>query len=65
VLTGYDEASFRESIAAAISLEERNATKLLFVKSWNDWAEGNTIEPIFKESWSAGQVLADALSGRT
>lgn len=62
VLTGYNKDNFREAISTAIRLEERNATKLLFVKSWNEWAEGNTIEPKFKESWSAGDVLANALT---
>lgn len=64
VLTGYDEDGFQEAVSTAIRLEERNTTKLLFVKSWNEWAEGNTIEPKFKESWNAGQVLAKALSYR-
>lgn len=62
VLTGYNQDSFREAISAAICLEERNTKKLLFVKSWNEWAEGNTIEPRFGESWSAGQVLAETLA---
>lgn len=65
VLTGYDEASFERAIQTAIELEEDNSSKLLFIKSWNEWAEGNTIEPKFKESWSAGEVLAKCLSSRT
>ena len=64
VLTGYNEDSFRDAISTAIRLEEPNTTKLLFVKSWNEWAEGNMIEPKFKETWSAGQVLAETLSKR-
>ncbi|MFH2123680.1 MAG: glycoside hydrolase family 99-like domain-containing protein [Pseudomonadota bacterium] len=62
VLTGYNKNSFLEAIIAAKNLENGNATKILFVKSWNEWAEGNMIEPKFNESWSAGQVLAEALS---
>ncbi len=62
VLTGYNKNSFQEAIIAAKNLENGNSTKILFVKSWNEWAEGNTIEPKFNETWSAGQVLAEALS---
>lgn len=64
VLTGYDRENFERAIRAALELEEKNAAQLLFIKSWNEWAEGNTIEPKFKESWSAGDVLANSLSSR-
>lgn len=63
VLTGYDQASFQKAVEVAVKLEQMNDNKLLFIKSWNEWAEGNTIEPKFKESWSAGSTLSDVLRG--
>lgn len=61
VLTGYDNVSFAEAIRAALELEKNNTAQMIFIKSWNEWAEGNTIEPKFKESWSAGDVLTSLL----
>lgn len=63
VLAGYNKTSFEKAIHVALEMEEKNTTQMLFIKSWNEWAEGNTIEPKFKESWSAGDVLAKSLSG--
>lgn len=63
VLTGYNKSSFAKAINAAIGYENNNLNKMLFVKSWNEWAEGNVIEPKFKEAWSAGEVLASCLKG--
>ena len=62
VLSGYDKASFAEAIRTALELEKNNAAQMIFIKSWNEWAEGNTIEPKFKESWSAGDILSSFIS---
>ncbi|MEO0096416.1 MAG: glycoside hydrolase family 99-like domain-containing protein [candidate division WOR-3 bacterium] len=62
VLIKYNEQTFRLAIRTALSLEKRNKIQLLFVKSWNEWAEQNVLEPKFKEYWSAGRVFAETLS---
>jgi hypothetical protein len=64
VLGGYHEASFRRAAAAAIALEQRQRLPLLFVKSWNEWAEGNVMEDRFGQDWSACQVLRELLGPR-
>ncbi|MFZ6848622.1 glycoside hydrolase family 99-like domain-containing protein [Undibacterium sp. RuRC25W] len=64
VLKGYNETSFREAITTAVQYENKNSRKILFIKSWNEWAEGNTIEPKFHENWSAGQVLQTELKDK-
>jgi len=61
VLSHYDEASFRRAATAALQLECRNPTPILFLKSWNEWAEGNTAEPLFHEQWSVGSTLREIL----
>lgn len=61
VLTGYTEDGLRRTIRHAVDLERKNDNKLLFFKSWNEWAEGNIIEPSFREKWSAGDVIREEL----
>ena len=65
VLIGYNKQSFSKAVSLAMQLESNNNNQILFLKSWNEWAEGNTIEPKFNEEWSAGSVLANALTSRS
>jgi lipopolysaccharide biosynthesis protein len=55
VLTGSSPEGFRPHVRAAVKqLSDRPpAERLLWVKSWNEWAEGNHLEPdlTFGRSW--------------
>jgi Glycosyltransferase WbsX len=62
VLRSYNDSNFEDAIMKAIELESLNHKKIIFLKSWNEWAEGNTIEPKFNEKWSAGAVLTTVLA---
>jgi hypothetical protein len=61
VLTGYNERNLRRAALDAVTLELKSERQLLFIKSWNEWAEGNVLEPLFKEDWSAGEIIKEAL----
>lgn len=62
VLKDYNEATFRQVAESAIKEEIINSDRLLFVKSWNEWAEGNVLEPIFNGKWSPAAILRELLS---
>ena len=64
VLTGYHRESLARAARLALAHERNQAMPLLFVKSWNEWAEGNVLEDRFGQTWSAGQTLAELLGPR-
>jgi lipopolysaccharide biosynthesis protein len=61
VLTGSAPQAFRKQVRAAVkSIAARPmAHRLLFVKSWNEWAEGNYLEPDLEHGHGFLQVLGD------
>lgn len=61
VITGSSPEAFRPHVRAATqSLQSRpHEHRLLFVKSWNEWAEGNYLEPDLEHGHSFLRVLAE------
>lgn len=46
ILSGFDQFSFRQHLAQiGQSLEGCQQEKIVLIKSWNEWAEGNLLEP--------------------
>lgn len=66
VLTGSHPERFAENVAAAAAtLQDRPAQeRLLWLKSWNEWAEGNYVEPDqeFGRGWL--EALREGLTSR-
>lgn len=50
VLTGSTPAKFSSYMKEAVALlnDNNHETRILFLKSWNEWAEGNHLEPDMK-----------------
>jgi lipopolysaccharide biosynthesis protein len=63
VITGSTPEAFRDHVRAAVdSLASRpHQHRLLFIKSWNEWAEGNYLEPDLEHGKGFLQVLASEL----
>lgn len=64
VVTGTTPKRFEESVKAAvraISLDTPDQERLLWVKSWNEWAEGNHLEPDIKHGRAWLEALRSGL----
>jgi hypothetical protein len=61
VVSGSSPEAFRPHIRAAVrSLDSRpHGHRLLFVKSWNEWAEGNYLEPDLEHGHGFLRVLSE------
>lgn len=67
LLLGSTPELFRQHLTAAISRarQAEPGRQLLFIKSWNEWAEGNHLEPDLRFGRRYLEVLRDALYGST
>ncbi|MGC9193717.1 MAG: glycoside hydrolase family 99-like domain-containing protein, partial [Thermoplasmata archaeon] len=67
VLTGCSPRLFREALNLAFSNlasrpAEHNTGELIFLKSWNEWAEGNYVEPDQLNGRQFLEAITDAYS---
>ncbi|WP_404443970.1 glycoside hydrolase family 99-like domain-containing protein [Microbacterium marinum] len=65
VLTGSSPEKFEHNVSAAVSrLSDRPFDeRLLWVKSWNEWAEGNHLEPDLRDGHGWLEALRSGLTG--
>lgn len=60
------ESTFAKQCAAALELDDRRVRSghdsILLVKSWNEWAEGNSLEPSEEHGHSFGDALAATIA---
>lgn len=63
VLTGSTSDKFKKHFQEALSLVENKAEehKIIFLKSWNEWAEGNFVEPDLESGKSYLEVFKDLI----
>jgi hypothetical protein len=58
---------FRRNVRAALERVERADAeeRLIFIKSWNEWAEGNYLEPDVRHGRGYLEALRDELGARS
>ena len=63
IYTGSTPELFKEQLITALSLVEKKQPehKILFLQSWNEWAEGNYVEPDLKYGHGFLDVLKECL----
>lgn len=63
IYTGSTPELFKEQLITALSLVEKKQPehKILFLQSWNEWAEGNYVEPDLKYGHGFLDVLRECL----
>jgi lipopolysaccharide biosynthesis protein len=63
-VTGATPERFRRNVVDAVSLLDGRPAeeRLLWVKSWNEWAEGNHLEPDLREGHGWLKALRDGLT---
>lgn len=57
ILTDYTPQAFKEHLEQAFDLLSKKKNKLCFVKAWNEWGEGNHLEPDLKYGLSFLETL--------
>jgi hypothetical protein len=64
VMLNSNPENFREQLNQAIrwTLERPDNEKIIFIKSWNEWAEGNYMEPEIKYGLGYLEVLKEELN---
>lgn len=65
IYTGSTPELFREQLATALALVKNKQPehKILFLQSWNEWAEGNYVEPDLKYGHGFLDVLRNLILG--
>ena len=63
VITDSSPARFRRHVRAAVDSVARRTPdqRLLFIKSWNEWAEGNYLEPDLDHGHGFLEALAEEI----
>lgn len=64
VLTNSTPDLFKRELMRAIKMVERQPSerRIVFIKSWNEWAEGNYLEPDLRDGDGYLRAAREALS---